>query len=133
MIAIDTNILIHLYFPSDFSEFSEKVFLKDPNWIAPFLWRSEFRNVILGFFRKKIIDFTKAIEAIEKAEEKMRGGESSVSSIMVMDLAKATKCTSYDCEFVALAKVKEVKLVTWDSGILDAFPQNAITPIIFLE
>lgn len=132
MIVVDTNILIHFYFPSEFSEFSEKVFLKDPNWIAPILWRSEFKNVILGFYRKNIIDFNKAIEAIEKAENRMQGGEHSVSSLLVMDLAKETKCTSYDCEFVALAKVKEIKLVTWDGDLLSEFPQISLSPKKFI-
>ena len=132
MIVVDTNILIHFYFPSDFSEVSEKVFLKDPNWIAPILWRSEFKNVVLGFYRKKIIDFNKAIEAIEKAENRMQGREHSVSSLLVMDLAKETKCTSYDCEFVALAKVKDISFVTWDGAILTAFPQISLSPKNFI-
>ncbi len=133
MIVIDTNFIIHFYFPSDFSPITEKVFLKDPNWIAPTLWRSEFRNVILGFIRKKIIDFPKAIEIIEKSESMMHGADYPTSSLIVMELARNSNCSAYDCEYVALAKSKNLNLLTWDKAILKAFPEIAISPEKFLR
>ena len=36
-------------------------------------------------------------------------------------------CTAYDCEFVALADVHQVPLVTVDRRILKAFPKLAIS------
>jgi len=133
MIVVDVNFLIHFYFPSDFSPVAEKVFLKDPTWISPLLWRSEYKNVLLGFVRKGIIDFSKAIEGIEKAEIKMQGAEHPVSSLQVMELGRNSNCTAYDCEYVALAKTKELTLLTWDGKILKAFPKVAITPEKYLE
>jgi predicted nucleic acid-binding protein len=133
MIVVDTNILVHLYFPSEFTEFSEKLFLKDPAWIAPYLWRSEFRNVLLGFVRKNIIDFPKAIAAIEKAESQMFGHEHAVSSMLVLELARGSGCTAYDCEFVALGKAKETFFVTWEKKLTKTFPEIAISPKAFLE
>jgi len=133
MIVVDVNFLIHFYFPSDFSSITEKVFLKDPIWISPILWRSEFKNVLLGFVRKNIVDFSKAIEGIEKAEIKMQGAEHPVSSLQVMELGRNSNCSAYDCEYVALAKTKELILLTWDGKILKAFPEIATTPEKYLE
>ncbi|MBF0498899.1 MAG: type II toxin-antitoxin system VapC family toxin [Candidatus Riflebacteria bacterium] len=132
MIVIDTNFIIHFYFPSDFSIITEKIFLKDTNWIAPTLWRSEFKNVIAGFLRREIIDFSKAMEIIERAELKMQGFEHPSPSLLVMELAHSSKCSSYDCEFIALAKSRALPLLTWDKEILKAFPTIAIRPDKYL-
>ena len=39
----------------------------------------------------------------------------------------ATKCSAYDCEFVALAHSNEVRLLTVDRQILHEFPEVAIS------
>ena len=38
-----------------------------------------------------------------------------------------SNCTAYDCEFVALADVERVQLVTVDRQILQEFPEVAIS------
>jgi len=133
MIVVDTNVLIHFYYPGEFTVFSEELFLMDPDWIAPILWRSEFKNVSIGFFRKKIVPFSTAISAIELAEAKMLNHEFSTSSILVMDLAKESGCTTYDCEFVALAKIRGVPFITWENRLQHAFPETAVSPKAFLK
>ena len=39
----------------------------------------------------------------------------------------ATKCSTYDCEFVALAHTDGVRLLTVDREILHEFPEVAIS------
>ena len=39
----------------------------------------------------------------------------------------ATKCSAYDCEFVALAHANGVRLLTVDRQILHEFPEVAIS------
>ena len=46
MIVADTNLIAHLLLPGEHTRDSERVYEKDPHWIAPLLWRSEFRNVL---------------------------------------------------------------------------------------
>lgn len=45
MIVVDTNVIVYLYMTGDYSAQAEQALLKDPLWVAPPLWRSEFRNV----------------------------------------------------------------------------------------
>ena len=47
MIVVDTNILAYLYLPGDFTERAEALLAKDADWVAPTLWRSEFRNILV--------------------------------------------------------------------------------------
>ena len=68
MIVVDTNILAHFWLPSDQTELCEQLFQWDPDWVAPVLWKSEFRNVVTLYMRKTLIDLPEALQISEKAE-----------------------------------------------------------------
>ncbi|MGB7296850.1 MAG: type II toxin-antitoxin system VapC family toxin [Candidatus Aminicenantales bacterium] len=125
MIVVDTNLLVYLYIRSEHSERAEKAFLKDPDWAAPLLWRSEFLNVLTACLRKGIIDLEAAVEIAGEAELLMEGGEFSVGSLNVLKLAAESRLSAYDCEFVALSRELSIPLVTTDKEILSAFPDAA--------
>lgn len=127
MIVVDTNLLVYLYLSSDKSQWADKAFLKDPNWVAPLLWRSEFLNVLASCLRKGIINFETGVAIIGEAERLMEGGEYSVSSLDVLRLAAQVRCSAYDCEFVALARELNIPLVTTDRQILSDFPDTAVS------
>jgi predicted nucleic acid-binding protein len=57
----------------------------------------------------------------------MEGEEFSVGSLDVLRLAAQSRCSAYDCEFVALARELNVPLVTTDNQILSAFPETAVS------
>lgn len=125
MIVVDTNLLIYLYVQSEHSESAEKAFLKDPEWAAPLLWRSEFLNVLTACLRRGIVNLEAAIEIAGEAELLMEGGEFSVGSLDILKLAVGSRCSAYDCEFVALARELSIPLVTTDKQILADFPDAA--------
>ncbi len=77
MIVVDTNILAHFWLPSDQTELCEQLFQWDPDWVAPILWKSEFRNVVILYMRKKLIDLPEALQISEKAENQMKDREFS--------------------------------------------------------
>lgn len=117
---------------SDQSQFCDEVFQKDPEWVAPILWKSEFRNVVSLYLRKGLIDLPKALQISEKAEIQMEDRQFHVHSAQVYDFVANSRCSSYDCEFVSLADDLNVKLVTLDKLILSEFPNIAIRPKDFL-
>jgi predicted nucleic acid-binding protein len=126
VIVVDTNILVYLYLRSEYSERADQAFLKDPLWVAPLLWRSEFLNVLTAGLRKGIFNFELAVEILGEAERLMEDGEYSVGSLAVLKLAARSRCSAYDCEFVALARELNVPLVTTDRQILSDFPETAV-------
>ena len=126
MIAVDTNLLVHFYLRSERSELADKAFLKDPEWVAPLLWRSEFLNVLTTCLRKNIVNLELAIEIVGEAELLMESGEYSVGSLDILRLAAQSRCSAYDCEFVALARELNIPLVTTDERILSDFPETAV-------
>lgn len=125
MIVVDTNLLVYFYLRSEASGLADKAFLKDPDWIAPLLWRSEFLNVLTACLRKGIVNLEVAVEIAGEAELLLEGGEFSVGSLAVLKLAAQSRCSAYDCEFVALARELNVPLVTADRQILSDFPDTA--------
>jgi len=126
VIVVDTNLLVYLYLRSEYSERADQAFLKDPHWVAPLLWRSEFLNVLTACLRKGIVNLDLAIEIVGEAELLMEGGEYSVGSLDVLKLAAESRCSAYDCEFVALACELNISLVTTDKQILSEFPETAV-------
>jgi predicted nucleic acid-binding protein len=52
----------------------------------------------------------------------MDGREQMVDSRAVLRLAMQSKCSAYDCEYVAVAEAAGVPLVTNDRQILREFP-----------
>jgi predicted nucleic acid-binding protein len=126
MIVVDSNILAYLYLPCEFTQSAERLFSEDPDWVAPVLWRSEFRNILAGYLRRETLSFEQAYCLQREAESLLSGGEYEVDSFEVLQLVRESDCSAYDCEFVALAKHLGVRLFTMDKKLLRAFPDCAV-------
>jgi predicted nucleic acid-binding protein len=122
MIVVDTNVICYLYVESGHSLYAEHALLKDPNWAAPSLWRSEFRNVLARYIRKQWLSLAESRQIMNEALHLMEEQEYEVDSQQVLSLVAASNCSAYDCEFVALAQELGVVLVTVDKRLLDNFP-----------
>jgi predicted nucleic acid-binding protein len=128
MIVVDTNILAHFWLPSDSTELCDQLYQKDPQWVSPILWRSEFRNVVSLYLRKELIDLAEALLIMEKAELQMKDQQFQVNSVQVLHHVSESTCSSYDCEFVSLAKDLDLHLITMDKQLLWEFPNLAKHP-----
>ena len=133
MIVVDTNILANFWLPSDSTELCDELYQKDPQWVAPILWRSEFRNVVSLYLRKELIELAEAFLIMEKAELQMKGHQFQVNSVQVLHHVSQTTCSSYDCEFVSLAKDLDLELITMDKKLLREFPGLAKHPEKMLD
>ena len=129
MIVVDTNILAYLYLPTDHTRHAEALLQRDPDWIAPLLWRSEFRNILAGYLRRKMLTLDQAQNLQAEAERLLAGNEHEVDSRDVLELVRDSDCSAYDCEFAALARRQGVKLVTLDAKLLKAFPKLTVSLI----
>lgn len=128
MIVVDTNILVGLLVPGESSSVAARVLAKDPEWVAPLLLRSEFRNVLATLVRRRTIDSDSALLIMEEAERILDGNEFPVNSAEVLALSGGSACSAYDCEYVALAQMLRIPLVTLDREVLAAFPKLAVDP-----
>jgi len=133
MIVADTNLFVYLFVKGQRTNQAEAVLQHDPVWAAPLLWRSEFRNTLMGLVRRKDLEFEGVVEVVKEVEQWMLGREYTVVSHHVLQLAGQSACSAYDCEFVSLAMDLDVVLVTSDRQILRAFPKVAVSPQDFIK
>jgi predicted nucleic acid-binding protein len=105
MIVVDTNVLAYLYLPGELTSAAEALLEHDPHWTAPILWRSEFRNILAGYMRRKHLTLDQARTLQSEAEGLLAGSEYEVDSLRVLELVRDSDCSAYDCEFIALAEM----------------------------
>lgn len=133
MIVADTSLIASLLLVTPATTEAEAVFEKDPTWVAPTLWRSEFRNVLATQIRVLGLSLNDAIALFKKAEEVIAEPERTPDTREILRLADDKKLSGYDAEYVALAHLLKVKLITLDTGILKAAAQYSISPKDFLR
>lgn len=131
MIVADTNLVAYLFLGGDFTQDAEAVFDQDPDWVIPYLWRSEFRNVLTIYLRQGLLSLSEVQEIAQQAESFFLDREFAVNSLEVLQIAAVTNLSAYDCEFVALAQNLDISLVTSDRKIIKAYPQIATSPQAF--
>lgn len=127
-VVVDTNVLAALLLPSVSSLDLEEQLRLDEDWRVPPLWRSEFRHVLLKHVRADLMEPDLAIELWTKALERLELCEHPVLGDKVLDLAIRFGCSSYDAEFVVLAKELNCRLLTFDRKLLQLFPDVALKP-----
>jgi len=125
VIVVDTNVLAYLLIPGKYTESAEKIFTGDSDWAAPRLWRSELRNVLATYLRTKSIGLADAVALYQRAAVIIGADEYEIETMDVLRLSESTGCSAYDCEFVALSKFLDVKLITADKKLVRAFPTRA--------
>ena len=130
MIVVDSNVLAYLYLPGEYTFAAEALLEREPDWAAPILWRSEFRNILAGYVRRGDISFEQAMSLQTEAESLLAGSEFEVESVSVLELVRDSDCSAYDCEFIALAMKLGTKLVTMDKKLLRSFPNCALALVV---
>jgi predicted nucleic acid-binding protein len=88
MIVVDSNVLAYLYLPGEFTAAAEGLLDSDPEWAAPILWRSEFRNILAGYLRRKSLSFEQAIALQEEVEDLLAGRGYEIDSKSVLELVR---------------------------------------------
>jgi predicted nucleic acid-binding protein len=132
VIVVDSNVIAYCWINGPLTELAQSVRVKDPEWHAPLLWRSEMRSILTGYLRDGSMDASQISRVMDAAESALAGSEHIVPSPPVLEAAGRSRLSAYDCEFVVLASVLAVPLVTADKAILKAFPELAMTMEVFV-
>ena len=133
MIVVDTNVIVSMTFETLHSEIVANLHRADPEWAAPRLWRSEFLNVLRHYIKRGLVDLKESFEAIDYAQTLVANREHDTPQHLMVDHLFKSAATSYDCEFVTLAEILDVKLITFDSRLVKEFPSIAYLPADYLN
>ena len=126
MIVVDTDMIAAFWIRTARTPHAVEARRRDPDWVAPVLWRSEFRSVLRQYLRAGHMSYADAVWIADKAESAMRGKEYTVETTLVLKLVERTHHSSYDCEYVALAEAEGLRLVTGDRKVARLFPNVAV-------
>ena len=132
MIVVDTNVIHYCWVRGQNTEVAQAVRRKDPDWHAPILWRSELRNVLTAYLRRRLMSRIQIAEILRIADRAFVESEHIVGDDLVLDAVERSALTAYDAEFVALADALSVPLVTADKAVLKSFPNRAVTMKAFV-
>lgn len=86
VIVVDTNVIAYLFIDGAKTEQARAALLKDPEWAAPILWRSEFLSVLAGYVRQGALSTGDALALAEEAWALMDGAECVVDPERVLGL-----------------------------------------------
>lgn len=131
MIVADTNLVAYLLLPGARTAEAEAVLLREAQWVAPALWKSEFRSVLVQHLRAGLLRMDEAAAAWAQAEVLIAHGTAEPETGRVLDVALTHGLSAYDAEYVALAEMLGVRLVTDDRRVLQACPDVAVSPAGF--
>lgn len=126
--VVDTKVMAALMLPTAANADVAELLRQDSDWRLPPLWRSEFRQVLLKVVRADLATPEQALALWQKALERFEQHELPVDGHQVLALAIATGCSTYDAEFVVLARQLNCTLLTFDRKLLQLFPDLAKKP-----
>ena len=117
MIVVDVNVVAYLIVAGPQTDLARRCRAAEPDWLAPPLLRCELRNVLLGAVRQGKIPlpvaattFAEACALVQFCPEPAAEG--------VFQSAWAARLTSYDAEYVAVARELGLKLLTNDQQVV---------------
>lgn len=125
MIVVDVNVLAYLLIPGKYTEAAERLFQEDPAWVVPRLWRSELRNILATCMPAGQMGRAEAMLIFQRAAELVGTEEYEVETADVLRASEQSKCSAYDCEYLALAEYLDLVLVTADANLAKAIPGRA--------
>ncbi len=126
MIVVDTNLIAYAVLPGERTRAALALAERDPEWVAPSLWRHELRNVLATLMRVRRLSLQRAVAAFAAAEALVTDATVAPSTEECLRLAARGRVSAYDAEFVFVAEAAGLPLVTADRRLARAFPGRVV-------
>jgi predicted nucleic acid-binding protein len=133
VIVVDANIIAQMTFPGRFSAEVSALHEKNPQWVAPAVWKVDFLNILALYFRKGMIDHSQAATALDVAERLIGSREHILDAKAILQFIVASTCSAHDGEFVVLARKLGTRIITYNGKLIEQFPDLALTPEEYLK
>lgn len=126
MIVVDTNLVAYAVLPGERTADALTLAERDPDWVAPALWRRELRNVLATLMRVRRIPLAHALGAFHAAEQLVTDATIEPSTEQCLRVAQLGRVSAWDAEFVFVAEALGLPLVTADRRLARAFPGRVV-------
>jgi len=122
VIVVDTNVIAYAVLPGERTRAALALAERDPEWVAPALWRRELRNVLATVMRVHRLPLDRALAAFSAAEGLVTDATVQPSTEDCLRMAARGRVSAWDAEFVCVADAVGLPLVTADRRLARAFP-----------
>lgn len=126
MIVVDTNVIAYAVLPGEQTKAALALAERDPDWVAPGLWRHELRNVLATLMRARRLPLRQALAAFSAAEALVSDATVELSTEACLRVAAEGAVSAYDAAFVLVAEAAGLPLVTADNRLVRAFPGRVV-------
>jgi predicted nucleic acid-binding protein len=126
VIVVDTNVLAYGVLPGARTKDVEALAAKDRQWVAPSLWRRELQNVLATAMRVRRLPLGSALAAFAAAADLVEDATVEPTVEDCLTTAARGRISAWDAEFVCVAEVLGVFLVTSDVKLARAFPDRVL-------
>jgi predicted nucleic acid-binding protein len=122
VIIVDTNVVAYLLIEGENTPHAEAARSRDADWRVPSLFVHEWLNVVTAHVRGNLFDRDHAVRTYRRGLSLVTVDVAMPDPLRILNLHMRSGCSSYDCQFIAIAEDLNVKLVTADHELLRAFP-----------
>ncbi len=122
MIVVDVNIVAYFLIEGEKTTSARGLLRRDPDWRLPALWRHEYLNVLATFARGGGARIAEAQSLWRQGVELLGPREQSVDMEAALVLATDNRISTYDAQYIALARQLRTVCVTEDQRLLGTFP-----------
>lgn len=138
MIVVDANVIVYRFIAFDRmpaarerTAAARRELRRDPKWIVPPRWRSEFRSAALAYLRVGFVTKDDAAAAYKHAVEMFAKAERDPDCRAVWDAVEKWEIDAYDAEYVALHLTTGARILTNDRRTLaDRVPADFVQHLI---
>jgi predicted nucleic acid-binding protein len=126
VIVVDTSLVAYAVLPGVHTADALTLAERDPDWVAPALWRRELQSILAMLMRTRRLPLAHALGAFQAAEELVADATIEPSPEQCLRLAAHGRVSAWDAEFVFVADALGLPLVTADRRLARAFPGRVV-------
>ena len=126
VIVADTNLVAYFTIPGTRTAEAERVRAKEKAWAVPALFPHEFVNVLGNQVRRAGMSRDRAIHLYRRGMAVVNVQDVASDPVEILRMVEQSGCSTYDLEYVWLARKLGCRLVTADQQVLDAYPDVAV-------
>lgn len=129
MVVVDANIIVYAVFQTRERALVERLLEVDDDWRLPTIWKHEVASAAATFVRARQADIKAARAAMDEAIALVGARDVEVDLALAVEAAIALDLSSYDAEYLVLARSLGVPCVTADKKMV----RNAAPTAIALD
>ena len=122
MIVVDVNVIAYLLIAGEKTPLAQQAWQRDPQWIAPPLWRHEMLNVLATYVRNGAASPDEAVAIFRQAIARFGDQERESQMERALLLAVEHQISAYDAQYIGLALAHSLLLVSEDRALQRKFP-----------